>query len=357
MAKQPADLRERVITAADAVLEAQGSIGPLELLQQMSLLMPGHVFNWRKGIIDALAPQIQGSPEKLQRTFAYFEQWASTRGLKPIEVPYTRPTPAGAVPLRVTPDGDAVQERLFCTHYVRTDLTEHKTQHITKQLTKPADLVVFQTVSDSVTCSECKTEIHKNGFLFMEKGQPLCLTCADLDHLDFLPRGDATLTRRAHKHSPLSAVVVRFARARNRYERQGILVTPEAIEAGGEECRADQDKRAARRPEYVLRREREDQKLAEAMAQAIREIYPGCPAQKARRIAQHTAERSSGRVGRSAAGRSLDRDALVLAVKAWVRHTHTDYDKLLMKGVDRLEARSIVQDEIRAALAKWSLDD
>jgi hypothetical protein len=31
----------------------------------------------------------------------------------------------------------------------------------------------------------------------MKADRPLCLSCADLDHLIYLPRGDAALTRRA----------------------------------------------------------------------------------------------------------------------------------------------------------------
>src|SRR5438874_6527677 len=54
----------------------------------------------------------------------------------------------------------------------------------------------------------------------LEKSQSLCLSCADLDRLVFLPAGDTALSRRARKHSPLSAVVVRFSRARGRYERK-----------------------------------------------------------------------------------------------------------------------------------------
>lgn len=40
--------------------------------------------------------------------------------------------------------------------------------------------------------------------------------------------------------------------------------------------------------------------------------------------------RGSGRVGRSAAGRILDPDAVSLAVAASVRHADTDYDALLV---------------------------
>ena len=82
------------------------------------------------------------------------------------------------------------------------------------------DLVVFSILRDS-KCIECGEELWKGSFLFMENGRPLCLRCADLDHLVYLPRGDNALTRRAKKNSVLSAVVVRFSRARGRYERQG----------------------------------------------------------------------------------------------------------------------------------------
>lgn len=63
----------------------------------------------------------------------------------------------------------------------------------------------------------------------MEQQGPLCLRCADMAHLVYLPRGDAMLTRRARRASGLCAVVVRFSRARKRYERQGIIVEEAAL--------------------------------------------------------------------------------------------------------------------------------
>src|ERR1700738_424196 len=71
----------------------------------------------------------------------------------------------------------------------------------------------------------------------------LCLACADLDHLEFLPSGDAAVTRRASKHSKLKAVVLQWSRTRHRYERQGILAETEAIEKAETECLADADRR------------------------------------------------------------------------------------------------------------------
>ena len=58
------------------------------------------------------------------------------------------------------------------------------------------------------TCAACGGE--ERGWLTMDDRGPLCMSCADLEHLVLLPRGDAALTRRARKHSRLSAVVVRF---------------------------------------------------------------------------------------------------------------------------------------------------
>jgi hypothetical protein len=104
------------------------------------------------------------------------------------------------------------------------------------------DIVVFSILKPSA-CAECGAELWKGSFLRMEKEKPLCLECADLDHLVFLPRGDVALTRRSRKYSILSAVLVRFSRSRKRYERQGLLVESGALERAQEECLSDEEKR------------------------------------------------------------------------------------------------------------------
>jgi hypothetical protein len=63
----------------------------------------------------------------------------------------------------------------------------------------------------------------------MEEKGPACLRCVGLDDLEFLPSGDALLTRRAKARSARFAVVVRFSRSRKRYERQGLLVEQHAL--------------------------------------------------------------------------------------------------------------------------------
>jgi hypothetical protein len=214
------------------------------------------------------------------------------------------------------------------------------------------DLVVFSILRDS-KCAECGEEIWHGNFLFMESGRPLCMRCADLDHLVYLGRGDAALSRRARKYSALSAVVVRFSRSRGRYERQGLLVEEAALERAERECLADADQRAARRERDEARRSEQDRDLAERMADAILELFPGCPATEARAIAEHTAARGSGRVGRTAAGQALEAEALTAAVIAAIRHRHTRYDELLMTGYDRGNARAAVRNAVDGVLDRW----
>ena len=214
------------------------------------------------------------------------------------------------------------------------------------------DLVVFDILRES-ECAECRKKLLAHDFLFMEDRRPLCLTCADLDHLAYLPSGDTALTRRARKHSSLSAVVVRFSRARKRYERQGVLVEEAALERAEQECHADAGKRLAEREKASLRRVEQDCDLALGMTASILALYPGCPPAEAEAVAIHTSRRGSGRVGRSAGGRALEAEALNAAVVAAIRHRHTRYDQLLMRGYSRRDARDAVYDAINRLLERW----
>ncbi|SDT18330.1 hypothetical protein [Microlunatus soli] len=80
------------------------------------------------------------------------------------------------------------------------------------------------------TCAGCGDDHEQGGFLTMDDVGSLCMDCADFGQLDFLPRGDTALTRRARKAGKLSVVVVEWSRTRKRYERQGVLAEPDAID-------------------------------------------------------------------------------------------------------------------------------
>ncbi len=211
------------------------------------------------------------------------------------------------------------------------------------------DLVVVSPLKDW-NCAECS---RNSGLLRMVDEGPLCMSCADLDHLVFLPSGDAAVTRRARKASALSAVVVRFSRARKRYERQGVLVEEQALERAEAECLADADARARRRDRERARRAQQDLRFQAEMAREIMRLFPGCPRRRADAIAQHAGGRGTGRVGRTAAGRALDPSAIAMAVAASVRHEDTDYDDLLMSDIDRWEARERVRADVDRVLERW----
>jgi hypothetical protein len=216
-----------------------------------------------------------------------------------------------------------------------------------KPHSRPSDLVVISPVK-KWTCSSCG---GSGDLLKMEDGGPLCVDCADLGHLVFLPSGDAALSRRAKRISGLSAVVVRWSRSRKRYERQGILAEAEAIGRAEQECLSDAEARARRRERDEARRANEDTKFHAEFAAAIRKLFPRCPPSRADAMARHAAMRGSGRIGRSAA--ALDPDAVRIAVAASARHLDTDYDELLMSGVDRDTARCQVRERVQDVLRVW----
>lgn len=214
------------------------------------------------------------------------------------------------------------------------------------------DVVVFSILTPS-TCSDCGVNLPKGSLLRMEKEKPLCLSCADLDHLVLLPRGSAALTRRSRKYSALSAVVVRFSRSRGRYERQGLLVEAAALERAQKECLTDDEQRRVARERAAVGRERVDAQHVALFAERIRSEYPGCPPEEATAVAKHACEKYSGRVGRSAAARQFDAEAVDLAVRAHTRHAHSEYDRLLGRGWDRREARAAVADKVDQVLERW----
>lgn len=140
------------------------------------------------------------------------------------------------------------------------------------------DLKVFITTTET-SCGERGEELGRRAWITLVEDQgALCLSCADLDHLVFLPGGDAA---------------------------------------------------------------------------RIRELFPRCPPELETTITEHACLKYGGRVGRSAAAKSLDENAERLAVIAHIRHNETEYDSLLVNGYDRYEARKEVADAIARVLTQW----
>jgi hypothetical protein len=343
------DIDRRVIRAAEAALEKRKFVSAIDVLVGVGWLEPRRVDEWRQGRVDYLERVTAANLGKISTAMRCFRRWAQARGLRPSETGYLART-RDRRPLRFSKSGDPAIERAYRTHWVSPELSERKLARLAERQGRPPELVVVSPLGD-FTCSMCGNE--QGGWLIMEDSGPLCMACADMSHLVFLPSGDAALTRRAKADSHLSAVLVRFSRARKRFERQGILVEESALERAEQECLADEEARARRRERDAERRASEDVELQARMAEEIARLFPGCPAERAQSIARHASVRGSGRVGRSAAGRGLEPEALELAVAAAVRHEDTRYDELLMAGVEREVARARVRDEVARVLDNW----
>ena len=338
--------------AAEAALAEQKYVSAIDVLIGVGWLTLPAVDRWRQGRADDLEQVAQVNLEKLSDAMRVLRRWAATQGLRPSETAYVART-RDRRPLRFSRSGDPTIELAYRTHWVSPELSEAKQRQLTERQSRPPDLVVINAVNDW-RCTECS---GTGALLIMDGPGPLCLACADMDHLVFLPAGDAALTRRAKKASGLSAVVVRFSRSRGRYERQGLLVEEDALAAAEQECLADEESRRRRQTRAEELRQNEDADFQAAFAREILALFPGCPPERAESIARHAGARRSGRVGRSAAGRALDPDAVTLAVVASVRHVDTPYDRLLMSGMSRSEARERVRELVTQVLVGLRAQD
>ena len=97
---------------------------------------------------------------------------------------------------------------------------------------KEADRIVY-ILRRETQCGRCQRELWQKEFICLTGGEAICLDCAGIAHLEYLPVGDPAVTRRATKYSDLHVVVMKKSPARKRSERQGVLVEAEAIRRGG----------------------------------------------------------------------------------------------------------------------------
>ena len=109
---------------------------------------------------------------------------------------------------------------------------------------------------------------HGLDFVCLTGGEAMCLECAGLAHLEYLPSGDTAVTRRATKYSALHVVVMKKSAARKRSERQGTLVEVEAVRRAEAASAADAEKRAGQQKKSAKRPEKEDQEY-------IASVYSG----------------------------------------------------------------------------------
>ncbi len=330
---------------AEAALARQKYVSAIDVLIGLGWLHTSHVDRWRQGRVGSLEELAAVDGPRLADAVGLLREWARDNGLTSSETAYLSGS-RDRQPLRFLADGG---DDAFRVHWLSPDLSPARREQLVQRQNKAPDLVVVEA-QQPWECVECA---ETGPYLIMSGSEPLCVTCADLNHLEFLPAGDAALSRRAKKESTLAAVVVRFNRRRKRYERQGILVEEQALARAEEQCLADEDARTRRRERDRVRRAEQDVEFEARMAAEIRRLFPHCPSGRATEIAGHAAVRGSGRVGRSAAAKVLDPEAVTLAVVASIRHLDTDYDRLLMEGVARMDARAAIRPDLDRVLESW----
>lgn len=218
-------LSDRVVEAAETSLAVQEYVRAIDVLVEIGWLDRGAVRRWRQGRIDCLEEAIQTSPSRILEALKLFESWAAAKGLFASETHDVARTPQRQA-LRFSVSGNPTIERLYRTIWVSSALPEAKRERVVEKTNRAPDLVVIQPLNDEWTCNRCG---DTGDLLVMENPGPACLGCVGLDDLEFLPAGDALLTRRVKAKSARHAVVVRFSKSRRRYERQGLLVEPQAL--------------------------------------------------------------------------------------------------------------------------------
>jgi hypothetical protein len=216
---------ERVNTAAEAYLTAEGQVSPLDVLVGLGWLDPGALGRWRRGQIDFLERAVQPNPPRVMEAMRLLREWATEKGLSPSESHYVARTP-GRQTLRFSPNDDPAIEQFYRMRWISSALSEKTRERLAEKASRPPELLVIQPLNSEWTCHRCG---GTGSLRIMESPGPACMRCAGLDDLEFLAAGNALLSRRAKARSTRCAVVVRFSKNRRRYERQGLLVEPGAL--------------------------------------------------------------------------------------------------------------------------------
>jgi hypothetical protein len=196
-----------------------------DVLIGIGWLDPGAVERWQRGQVECLEEAMQVNPPRILEAMQLFESWATARALIASPTTYVDRTPQRRT-LRFSRTGNTEIEASFRTHWLSPELSEAKRERLAEKASRGPELVVIQPLNTEWTCHRCG---GTGDLLMMEPPGPACLRCIGLDDLEFLPAGDARLTRRVKANSTRYAVVVRFSRTRRRYERQGLLVEPRAL--------------------------------------------------------------------------------------------------------------------------------
>jgi len=159
----------------------------------------------------------------------------------------------------------------------------------------------------------------------------------------FVPKGNVYITKNCRKET-------------HKAEKTLYVVVDKRNKPIGLRCPADihntvmsQNKATAtQRAEAVQKR---DAAKEDTFEDAIVKLFPKIPKVEVPQIVKHSLKKHSRRVGRT--NKVALQDRVKLAVRAHIRHVHTDYDQLLKQGASRAVAREKVWERINEVARQW----
>lgn len=237
--KNKKPLTERVAGAAEAALAARGHLTVLDVFLRIGWLNPTTVEDWRRGRIECLERAVTADASRISEAMALIRSWAKEKDLAASSTDYVARTPQRQA-LRFSLSGAPAIEAAWRAHWVTPALSEKQRERLTEQTSRAPELVAVVPSHSEWACHRCG---GTGDLLIMENPGPACLRCVGLDDLEFLPAGDALISRRVKARSTRYAVVVRFSRTRRRYERQGLLAEPQVLAAVKRDLEAQPRKR------------------------------------------------------------------------------------------------------------------
>jgi hypothetical protein len=119
-------LEHRVLAAANATLDRNRYVAPIDVLTGLGWLRAEHAEAWRRGRVPYLERATMASLGKLSKALRILRNWAEREGLQPSETVYVAWT-QNRHQLRFTKTGDENLERAYRTHWVPPDLAKSKT--------------------------------------------------------------------------------------------------------------------------------------------------------------------------------------------------------------------------------------
>lgn len=159
----------------------------------------------------------------------------------------------------------------------------------------------------------------------------------------FVPKGNVYITKNCRKKT-------------HEAERTLYVVVNKKGKPTGLRCPAyihnavmgDDNATAAQRAEAVQKR---DAAIEDNFEEAIVKLFPKIPKSEVPQILKHSLKKHSRRVGRT--GTVALQDRVKLAVRAHIRHVHTEYDELLKHGASRVTAREKIWEMLNEVARQW----